>query len=207
MAKSKLTESQITEIKEMYANGGVTHGELAETYGVGVATIRRMLAGVKGKDDVVAISTSKTVTKKLAVEESIEAMRQKLAEMEAYAQDILNERYIELGKWAYDVIGDADTSDYKIVKRIGSPTITTDDNVGQGLTYTGDKSYNDEDSDVNNNEDDSSDNTNEYNESNAETDNENTFTDDEAVNNDEAINNDEGDNNTTGELDVEKWLN
>lgn len=207
MAKSKLTESQITEIKEMYANGGVTHGELAETYGVGVATIRRMLAGVKGKDDVVAISTSKTVTKKLAVEESIEAMRQKLAEMEAHAQDILNERYIELGKWAYDVIGDADTSDYKIVKRIGSPTITTDDNVGQGLTYTGAKSYNDEDSDANNNEDDSSDNTNEYNESNAETDNENTFTDDEAVNNDEAINNDEGDNNTTGELDVEKWLN
>ena len=202
MAKSKLTESQITEIKEMYANGGVTHGELAETYGVGIATIRRMLAGVKGKDDVVAISTSKTVTKKLAVEESIEAMRQKLAEMEAHAQDILNERYIELGKWAYDVIGDADTSDYKIVKRIGSPTITTtDDNVGQGLTYTGDKSYNDEDSDANNNEDDSINNINEYNESNAETDNENTFTDDEDVNNNES------DNNTTGELDVEKWLN
>lgn len=201
MAKSKLTESQIIEIKEMYANGGVTHGELAETYGVGIATIRRVLAGVKGKDDVVAISTSKTVTKKLAVEESIEAMRQKLAEMEAHAQDILNERYIELGKWAYDVIGDADTSDYKIVKRIGSPTITTDDNVGQGLTYTGNKPYNDENSDVNDSEDESTDNANEYNESNAETDNENTFTDDEA------INNDEGDNNITGELDVEKWLN
>ena len=201
MAKSKLTESQITEIKEMYANGGVTHGELAETYGVGIATIRRMLAGVKGKDDVVAISTSKTVTKKLAVEESIEAMRQKLAEMEAHAQDILNERYIELGKWAYDVIGDADTSDYKIVKRIGSPTITTDDNVGQGLTYTGDKSYNDEDSDANNNEDDSIGNTNEYNESDAETDNENTVTDDEVTTNNES------DNNNTGELDVEKWLN
>ena len=207
MAKSKLTESQITEIKEMYANGGITHGELAETYGVGIATIRRVLAGVKGKDDVVAISTSKTVTKKLAVEESIEAMRQKLAEMEAHAQDILNERYIELGKWAYDVIGDADTSDYKIVKRIGSPTITTDDNVGQGLTYTDNKPYNDENSDVNDSEDESTDNANEYNESNAETDNENTFTDDEAVNNDEAINNDEGDNNITGELDVEKWLN
>ena len=207
MAKSKLTESQITEIKEMYANGGVTHGELAETYGVGVATIRRMLAGVKGKDDVVAISTSKTVTKKLAVEESIEAMRQKLAEMEAHAQDILNERYIELGKWAYDVIGDADTSDYKIVKRIGSPTITTDDNVGQGLTYTGDKSYNDEDSDANNNKDDSTDNITEYNESDTETDSNTTSTDNEDVNNDEAINNDEGDNNTTGELDVEKWLN
>lgn len=207
MAKSKLTESQITEIKEMYANGGVTHSELAETYGVGIATIRRVLAGVKGKDDVVAISTSKTVTKKLAVEESIEAMRQKLAEMEAHAQDILNERYIELGRWAYDVIGDADTSDYKIVKRIGSPTITTDDNVGQGLTYTGNKPYNDENSDVNDSEDESTDNANEYNESNAETDNENTFTDDEAVNNDEAINNDEGDNNITGELDVEKWLN
>ena len=207
MAKSKLTESQITEIKEMYANGGVTHGELAETYGVGIATIRRVLAGVKGKDDVVAISTSKTVTKKLAVEESIEAMRQKLAEMEAHAQDILNERYIELGKWAYDVIGDADTSDYKIVKRIGSPTITTDDNVGQGLTYTGDKSYNDEYSDANNNEDDSTENITEYNESDTETDSNTTSTDDEAINNDEALNNDEGDNNTTGELDVEKWLN
>ena len=203
MAKSKLTEAQVAEIKEMYANGGVTHGELAETYGVGVATIRRMLAGVKGKDDVVAISTSKTVTKKLAVEESIEAMRQKLAEMEAHAQDILNERYIELGKWAYDVIGDADTSDYKIVKRTGSPTITTDDNVGQGLTYTGDKPYNDENSDGNDNEDEdeSTDSVNEYNKSDAETDNENTFTDDEVTNNNE------DDNNTTGELDVEKWLN
>ena len=201
MAKSKLTEAQITEIKEMYANGGVTHGELAETYGVGVATIRRMLAGVKGKDDVVAISTSKTVTKKLAVEESIEAMRQKLAEMEAHAQDILNERYIELGKWAYDVIGDADTSDYKIVKRIGSSTVTTDDNVGQGLTYTGDKLYNDGNSDGNDNEDENTDSVNEYNEFDAEPDNENTSTDDEPINNDES------DNNNTGELDVEKWLN
>ena len=127
MAKSKLTEAQIAEIKEMYSNGGVTHNELAETYGVGVATIRRMLAGVKGKDDVAAISTSKTVTNVLTAEEKIEFFKQQLAEAEA-------SKHIELGKWAYTVIGDADVSAYKIVKRA---TITTDDNVGQGMTYTG----------------------------------------------------------------------
>lgn len=202
MAKSKLTESQITEIKEMYANGGVTHGELAETYGVGIATIRRILAGVKGKDDV-TISTSKTVTKVLTVEEKIELLKQQLAEAEASKQDALEARYIELGKWAEAVIGNADVSDYMIVKKKNSSTITTDDNVGQGLTYTGDKPYNDESSDGNDNEDEaeSTDSVNEYNESDAETDNENTFTDDEVTNNNE------DDNNTTGELDVEKWLN
>lgn len=200
MAKSKLTESQITEIKEMYANGGVTHGELAETYGVGIATIRRILAGVKGKDDV-TISTSKTVTKVLTVEEKIELLKQQLAEAEASKQDALEARYIELGKWAEAVIGNADVSDYMIVKKKNSSTITTDDNVGQGLTYTGDKPYNDENSDVNDNEDESTDNINEYNESDAEADSETTFTDDEVTNNNE------GDNNTTGELDVEKWLN
>lgn len=204
MAKSKLTESQITEIKEMYANGGVTHGELAETYGVGIATIRRILAGVKGKDDV-TISTSKTVTKVLTVEEKIELLKQQLAEAEASKQDALEARYIELGKWAEAVIGNADVSDYMIVKKKNSSTITTDDNVGQGLTYTGDKPYTDESSDGNDNDNEdeaeSTDSVNVYNESDAETDNENTFTDDEVTNNDE------DDNNTTGELDVEKWLN
>ena len=134
MAKSKLTEAQVAEIKEMYSNGGVTHNELAETYGVGVATIRRMLAGVKGKDDVAAISTSKTVTNVLTAEEKIEFFKQQLAEAEASKQRALEARYIELGKWAHTVIGDADVSAYKIVKRA---TITTDDNVGQGMTYTG----------------------------------------------------------------------
>lgn len=134
MAKSKLTEAQVAEIKEMYSNGGVTHNELAETYGVGVATIRRMLAGVKGKDDVAAISTSKTVTNVLTAEEKIEFFKQQLAEAEASKQRALEARYIELGKWAHTVIGDADVSAYKIVKR---STITTDDNVGQGMTYTG----------------------------------------------------------------------
>lgn len=202
MAKSKLTQAQITEIKEMYANDGVTHNELAETYGVGVATIRRMLAGVKGKDDVVAIGTSKTITKKLAVEESIEAMRQKLAEMEAHAQDIQNERYIELGKWAYDVIGDTDTSDYKIVKRKGSSIITTDDNVGQGLTYTGDKPYNDEGSDNNNSEDTDTEADNETG------DDESDFTGNETDS--DSTSTEETDNaatDNTDELDVAKWLN
>lgn len=134
MAKSKLTEAQVAEIKEMYSNGGVTHNELAETYGVGVATIRRMLAGVKGKDDVAAISTSKTVTNVLTAEEKIEFFKQQLAEAEASKQRALEARYIELGKWAHTVIGDADVSAYKIVKRA---TITTDDNVGQGMIYTG----------------------------------------------------------------------
>ena len=134
MAKSKLTEAQVAEIKEMYSNGGVTHNELAETYGVGVATIRRMLAGVKGKDDVAAISTSKTVTNVLTAEEKIEFFKQQLAEAEASKQRALEARSIELGKWAHTVIGDADVSAYKIVKRA---TITTDDNVGQGMTYTG----------------------------------------------------------------------
>lgn len=168
MAKSKLTEAQVAEIKEMYSNGGVTHNELADTYGVGVATIRRILAGVKGKDDVVAISTSKTVTKKLAVEESIEEMRQKLAEMEAHAQDLLNDRYIELGKWAYDVIGDADVNDYKVVKRKNSSIITTDDNVGQGMTYTGTLPLNESDDnkdDVEHN-DSNDNNDSDYNEGN-----------------------------------------
>lgn len=154
MAKSKLTEAQVAEIKEMYSNGGVTHNELAETYGVGVATIRRMLAGVKGKDDVAAISTSKTVTNVLTAEEKIEFFKQQLAEAEASKQRALEARYIELGKWAHTVIGDADVSAYKIVKRA---TITTDDNVGQGMIYTGTIPLNESD----NNKDDA-----EYNDNN-----------------------------------------
>lgn len=166
MAKSKLTEAQIAEIKEMYSNGGVTHNELAETYGVGVATIRRMLAGVKGKDDVAAISTSKTVTNVLTAEEKIEFFKQQLAEAEASKQRALEARYIELGKWAHTVIGDADVSAYKIVKRA---TITTDDNVGQGMTYTGTLPLNESDD----NKDDA-----EYNDNNDSNYNEGNESDD-----------------------------
>lgn len=167
MAKSKLTEAQVAEIKEMYSNGGVTHNELAETYGVGVATIRRMLAGVKGKDDVAAISTSKTVTNVLTAEEKIEFFKQQLAEAEASKQRALEARYIELGKWAHTVIGDADVSAYKIVKRA---TITTDDNVGQGMTYTGtlplnESDDNKDDAEYNDNNDNNDSDYNEGNES------------------------------------------
>lgn len=169
MAKSKLTDAQVVEIKEMYSNGGVTHNELAETYGVGVATIRRVLAGVKGKDDVVAISTSKSVTQKLIVEEGIEELKQRLAEMEARAKDIQTERYIELGKWAYDVIGDADVYDYMIVKKKSSSTVTTDDNVGQGETYTGTLPLNESDDDTDNEDHDD-----DYNEDNEGGDNYNS---------------------------------
>ena len=116
MAKLKLDAKQIAEIKELYKNGGVTHAELAESYDVGIATIRRILAGVKGKDTVTAV-VSKTVNKLLSVDEEIELMQKKMAELELKKQAAYEARYLELGKWADEFIGNDDFNDYVIVKK------------------------------------------------------------------------------------------
>ena len=108
MAKLKLDAKQIAEIKELYKNGGVTHAELAESYDVGIATIRRILAGVKGKDTATAV-VSKTVNKLLSVDEEIELELKKQAAYEA--------RYLELGKWADEFIGNDDFNDYVIIRK------------------------------------------------------------------------------------------
>ena len=116
MAKLKLDAKQIAEIKELYKNGGVTHAELAESYDVGIATIRRILAGVKGKDTATAV-VSKTVNKLLSVDEEIELMQKKMAELELKKQAAYEARYLELGKWADEFIGNDDFNDYIIVKK------------------------------------------------------------------------------------------
>ena len=116
MAKLKLDAKQIAEIKELYKNGGVTHTELAESYDVGIATIRRILAGVKGKDTATAV-VSKTVNKLLSVDEEIELMQKKMAELELKKQAAYEARYLELGKWADEFIGNDDFNDYIIVKK------------------------------------------------------------------------------------------
>ena len=116
MAKLKLDAKQIAEIKELYKNGGVTHAELAESYDVGIATIRRILAGVKGKDTATAV-VSKTVNKLLSVDEEIELMQKKMAELELKKQAAYEARYLELGKWADEFIGNDDFNDYVIVKK------------------------------------------------------------------------------------------
>lgn len=116
MAKSKLDAKQIKEIKDMYKNGGVTHAELAETYDVGIATIRRVLVGVTGKDNA-PVAVSKTVNKVLSVEEEIEAMQRKMAELELKKQAAYEARYLELGKWADEFIGTDDYNDYVIVRK------------------------------------------------------------------------------------------
>lgn len=116
MAKLKLDEKQIAEIKDMYKNGGVTHAELAETYDVGIATIRRVLVGVTGKDST-SVAVSKTVNKVLSVEEEIEAMQRKMAELELKKQAAYEARYLELGKWADEFIGNDDFNDYVIVRK------------------------------------------------------------------------------------------
>ena len=116
MAKLKLDAKQIAEIKELYKNGGVTHAELAESYDVGIATIRRILAGVKGKDTATAV-VSKTVNKLLSVDEEIELMQKKMAELELKKQAAYEARYLELGKWADEFIGNDDFNDYVIIKK------------------------------------------------------------------------------------------
>ena len=116
MAKLKLDAKQIAEIKELYKNGGVTHAELAESYDVGIATIRRILAGVKGKDTATAV-VSKTVNKLLSVDEEIELMQRKMAELELKKQAAYEARYLELGKWADEFIGNDDFNDYVIIKK------------------------------------------------------------------------------------------
>lgn len=116
MAKLKLDAKQIVEIKELYKNGGVTHAELAESYDVGIATIRRILAGVKGKDTATAV-VSKTVNKLLSVDEEIELMQKKMAELELKKQAAYEARYLELGKWADEFIGNDDFNDYVIIKK------------------------------------------------------------------------------------------
>ena len=116
MAKLKLDAKQIAEIKELYKNGGVTHAELAESYDVGIATIRRILAGVKGKDTVTAV-VSKTVNKLLSVDEEIELMQRKMAELELKKQAAYEARYLELGKWADEFIGNDDFNDYIIIRK------------------------------------------------------------------------------------------
>ena len=116
MAKLKLDAKQIAEIKELYKNGGVTHAELAESYDVGIATIRRILAGVKGKDTATAV-VSKTVNKLLSVDEEIELMQKKMAELELKKQAAYEARYLELGKWADEFIGNDDFNDYVIIRK------------------------------------------------------------------------------------------
>ena len=116
MAKLKLDAKQIAEIKELYKNGGVTHAELAESYDVGIATIRRILAGVKGKDTATAV-VSKTVNKLLSVDEEIELMQRKMAELELKKQAAYEARYLELGKWADEFIGNDDFNDYVIIRK------------------------------------------------------------------------------------------
>ena len=116
MAKLKLDAKQIAEIKELYKNGGVTHAELAESYDVGIATIRRILAGVKGKDTATAV-VSKTVNKLLSVDEEIELMQKKMAELELKKQAAYEARYLELGKWVDEFIGNDDFNDYVIIKK------------------------------------------------------------------------------------------
>lgn len=116
MAKLKLDVKQIAEIKELYKNGGVTHAELAESYDVGIATIRRILAGVKGKDTATAV-VSKTVNKLLSVDEEIELMQRKMAELELKKQAAYEARYLELGKWADEFIGNDDFNDYVIIRK------------------------------------------------------------------------------------------
>lgn len=116
MAKLKLDAKQIAEIKELYKNGGVTHAELAESYDVGIATIRRILAGVKGKDTATTV-VSKTVNKLLSVDEEIELMQRKMAELELKKQAAYEARYLELGKWADEFIGNDDFNDYVIIKK------------------------------------------------------------------------------------------
>ena len=116
MAKLKLDAKQIAEIKELYKNGGVTHAELADSYDVGIATIRRILAGVKGKDTATAV-VSKTVNKLLSVDEEIELMQKKMAELELKKQAAYEARYLELGKWADEFIGNDDFNDYVIIRK------------------------------------------------------------------------------------------
>lgn len=116
MAKLKLDAKQIAEIKELYKNGGVTHAELAESYDVGIATIRRILAGVKGKDTATA-TVSKTINKLLSVDEEIELMQRKMAELELKKQAAYEARYLELGKWADEFIGNDDFNDYVIIRK------------------------------------------------------------------------------------------
>lgn len=116
MARLKLDAKQIAEIKELYKNGGVTHAELADSYDVGIATIRRILAGVKGKDTATAV-VSKTVNKLLSVDEEIELMQKKMAELELKKQAAYEARYLELGKWADEFIGNDDFNDYVIIRK------------------------------------------------------------------------------------------
>lgn len=116
MAKLKLDAKQIAEIKELYKNGGVTHADLADSYDVGIATIRRILAGVKGKDTATAV-VSKTVNKLLSVDEEIELMQRKMAELELKKQAAYEARYLELGKWADEFIGNDDFNDYVIIRK------------------------------------------------------------------------------------------
>ena len=157
MAKLKLDAKQIAEIKELYKNGGVTHAELAESYDVGIATIRRILAGVKGKDTATAV-VSKTVNKLLSVDEEIELMQRKMAELELKKQAAYEARYLELGKWADEFIGNDDFNDYVIIKKSDLDDEADEENTVE-VNKTDSEDVNDElQSDDTNSDDSSTDN-------------------------------------------------